>query len=393
MRPPHSRRRQVLATPGIPSLLCGAVLGRVAYGVLPVAVFLTFLHATSSLKAAALMSAVHGLAGAASFPLKGRVVDRHGRSALYVMSALALFATAACFVVAGVVALFALLLVAAIASPPVTSTVRSSLSSRTSGELSESAFALDAGLEEAAFLVGPALGGLSVATLGTRPSLLAAAALLAIAVVVLAPLQPNNAEAASPGSPRGRLSRGTWFIAGIFTTAALAQGLMAATIAAAARSLHSESLYGVLLSLDGAGSLIGLVVFGRLRLAPRRSIQIMSVLTVLLALPLLAAHSRLPLLLAVTLLGLPVASLAAALNVAVATVERPERRNEAFAVLVTCQNLAGAVGFAVGGAVVGSLGGTAPAVLGVASACLGFGLFTPAIARRLLTPSERAASD
>ena len=83
MSPPPPRWRQVLALPGVPALLVGAVLGRLAYGVLPVAVFLSLLQSSGSVRDAAVLSAVQGLVASVVFPWKGRLVDRFGATALW----------------------------------------------------------------------------------------------------------------------------------------------------------------------------------------------------------------------------------------------------------------------------------------------------------------------
>jgi predicted MFS family arabinose efflux permease len=369
--PPLSRRRQVIAVPGVPALLAGAVVGRFAYGVMPVAVFLSLLHASGSVRQAAALSAVYGLVGAVLFPRKGRLVDRHGRVALWGLALPSLSAAAGSFAVQGVWSLFGLLLVIAVSSPPVTSTVRAAWGARIPEHLRETAFSLDAGLEEVAFLAGPAAGGLLVATAGSRPTLLVVGLLLLAAVALLAALQVAADDA--PSSRAGGLSRGAHLVSGLLTTAALAQGLVGATIAVAAKDLRSSGLYGLLLSLDGLGSLLGLALFGAVALSGPRKLVLLAVLTPVLTVPLLLAHGTFPLLLAVTVLGVPVAAFVALLNARITNLEEPGRWNEAFSFLVTCQNLAGAVGFALGGVLADPLGRSGPAAVGAVVMCAGFG--------------------
>jgi MFS family permease len=380
--PPPSRWRQVIAVPGVPALLAGAVLGRFAYGVLPVAVFLSLLHASGSVRQAAALSAVYGLVAAVLFPRKGRLVDRYGRVALWGLALPSLAAASGSFAVQGVWSLFGLLLVVALCGPPVTSTVRAAWGARLPEHLRETAFALDAGLEEVAFLAGPAVGGLLVATVGSRPTLLFVGLLLLAAVALLAGLQVA-ADGPVPNRSGG-LSRGTHLVSGLLTTAALAQGLVGATIAVAAKDLHSSGLYGLLLSLDGLGALLGLALFGAVALSGARKLVLLAVLTPVLTVPLLLARGTVPLLLAVTVLGLPVAAFVALLNARLTELEEPGRWNEAFSFLVTCQNLAGAAGFALGGVLAGPLGRTGPAAVGTLVLCGGGALLLPL--RRLTAP-------
>lgn len=370
MSPPPSRWRQVIAVPGVPALLAGAVLGRFAYGALPVAVFLSLLHASGSVRQAATLSAVYGLVAAVLFPRKGRLVDRHGRVALWALALPSLAAVAGSFAVRGVWSLFGLLLIVAGCGPPVTSTVRAAWGARVPEHLRETAFSLDAGLEEVAFLAGPAVGGLLVATVGSRPTLLFVGLLLLTAVALLAGLQ---VVADGPVARRAEaLSRGTHLVSGLLTTAALAQGLVGATIAVAAKDLHSSGLYGLLLSLDGLGSLLGLALFGAVALSGARKLVLLAVLAPVLTLPLLLAHGTVPLLLAVTVLGLSAAAFVALLNARLTDLEEPGRWNEAFSFAVTCQNLAGAAGFALGGVLAAPLGRSGPAAVGALVLCAGF---------------------
>lgn len=374
MSPPLSRWRQVIAVPGVPTLLVGAVVGRLAYGVMPVAVFLSLLHTSRSVRQAAVLTAVQGLVGAVAFPWKGRLVDRRGRSALWWMAALALLSATGCLAARGTWLLFALLVALAATSPPVTSTVRAAWGARIPEGLRETAFAVDAALEETAFLVGPAFGGLGVALWGGRATTLLSAVLLLGAVALLAVLQAPPGERTAVAGRRGRLGPATRLVAGLLTTAALAQGLVGATLAVAA---SGTGVYGLLLSLEGIGSFLGLALLGAVALPAARKVMLLASAAPLLVLPLLLAHGVVALAITVTVLGLPAGSLVAALNARVTTLEAPNRWNEAFAVLVTCQNLASAAGFALGGVLASPLGRNGPALAGVIVLTGGFGVLLP----------------
>ena len=374
MSPPLPRWRQVIAVPGVPTLLVGAVLGRLAYGVMPVAVFLSLLHTSHSVREAAVLTAVQGLVGAVAFPCKGRLVDRRGRSALWWMAALCLLSGVGCLAARTTGPLFGLLVALAATSPPVTSTVRAAWGARIPERLRETAFAVDAALEEAAFLIGPALGGLGVALWGGRVTAMLSTVLLLGAVGLLVVLQaPPGAQIVKAGR-RGKLGPATRLIAGLLTTAALAQGLVGATLAVAA---SGTGVYGLLLSLEGIGSFIGLALLGAVALPAARKVMLLAVATPLFVLPLLLAHDVVAMAIAVTVLGLPAGSLVAALNARVTTLEDRNRWNEAFAVLVTYQNLAAAAGFALGGALASPLGRNGPALAGLIVLTTGFGVLLP----------------
>lgn len=386
MSPPLSRWRQVIAVPGVPVLIVAAVLGRLAYGVMPVAVFLSLLGASHSFGRAALLSAVQGLVGAVAFPWKGRLVDRSGRSALFWLAGLGLLCAVGGLAVTGVWPLFAVLVLLAAGSPPVTSTVRAAWGARTTDDLRDTAFALDAALEEAAFLVGPAAGGLGVALLGGPITVLLAAVLLAGAIAMLALLQtPPGEHSQLRVRPAGRLRPATRLIAGLLTVAALAEGLVGATLAVVA---SGTGVYGLLLSLEGAGSFLGLALLAAFHLSGTRKIALLAVASPLLVLPLLLAHGVLALAITVVVLGLPAGSLVAALNSRIADVESQTRWNEAFGVLVTCQNLAAAAGFAIGGLLAAPLGRNGPAAAGILVLIAGFALLLPPLLQHRPKPLE-----
>jgi predicted MFS family arabinose efflux permease len=376
--PPLSRWRQVIAVPGVSTLLVGAVLGRLAYGVMPVAVFLSLLHTSRSVREAAVLTAVQGLVGAVAFPWKGRLVDRRGRSARWWMAALCLLSGVGCLAARTTGPLFGLLVALAATSPPVTSTVRAAWGARIPVALRNTAFAVDAALEEAAFLIGPALGGVGVAVCGGRVTAMLSTVLLLAAVALLAVLQAPAGEQTVIAGRRGKLGPATRLIAGLLTTAAFAQGLVGATLAVAA---SGTGIYGLLLSLEGVGSFIGLALLGAVALPAARKVMLLAVATPLLVLPLLLAHGVLALAITVTVLGLPAGSLVAALNARVTNLEDQDRWNEAFAVLVTCQNLASAAGFALGGALASPLGQNGPALAGLIVLTTGFGLLLPKYSR------------
>ncbi len=376
-----SRWRQVVALPGVPALVAGSIAGRVAFGALPVAAYLALLRATGSVRDAAVLTAAEGLVGALSFPRKGRLVDRYGRPVLLVLAALTVLALVAATGPGALVA--GMLLLVGVLAPPVTSTVRATWGHLLggSGDLRETAFRLDAGLEEASFLGAPALGGVVAAAAGPHIALILVGLLLVTAALLLGAAAPE----AGSKVRRGSLTRSTHLVGVLLGLSALGQGLVGATIALAAQHLHSPTLYGVLLSLDGVGAFVGLALVATLtrRLTTGRRLGVLWTVTPLLMLPLAVSTSPVALVVTVTVVGLPVGAMIATLNAAVPVLEPEGRWNEAYSWLVTCQNLAGAAGFAAGGALAGRVTQGAPALLAAAVTGAGFGLAGPALTRRL----------
>jgi len=394
-----ARRPAVLSLPGATSLLLTAVAGRLGYGVLSVAVLLALARSTGSLALTTTLASVHGLVASVSLPVKGRLVDAFGAVVLRVgaVGALGSLVVAALLAGSGVVLFLPAVLVGALVAPPLTAIVRGCWGPVLAGheDLRDRAFALDTALEELAFLVGPAAGGVGVATVGAGWVLTGSGALLLLAAWSLAHrIASAGARVREPRTTRTTgLGRATWLAAGVLLLASVLSGLVGAAVLARATSLSGAALYGVLLSLEGVGALLGLLVLGRplRRLAAGPRTAVLAATSAGAALLLLAGvvTSSPPVVLALAVLavGLPSAVLVATLNAVVSSTEDPGRATEAFSVLVTCQNLGGLAGFALGGVLAEAGGAASPMVAGVALASLGWLLVVPALVRSLRTPA------
>ena len=184
------------------------------------------------------------------------------------------------------------------------------------------------------------------------------------------------------------LSRVTRLAAGVLLLASVLSGLVGAAVLARATSLSGAALYGVLLSLEGVGALLGLLVLGRplrrLGAGPRTAVlAATSAGAALLLAGVVPGSPPVALALAVLAVGLPSAVLVATLNAVVSSTEDPGRATEAFSVLVTCQNLGGLGGFALGGVLAEAAGPASPVVTGVALTVVGWLLVVPALGRAL----------
>ncbi len=389
-----ARRPAVLSLPGATPLLLTAVAGRLGYGVLPVAVLLALARSTGSLALATTLASVHGLVASVSLPVKGRLVDAFGAVVLRVgaVGALGSLVVAAMLAGSGVVLFLPAVLVGALVAPPLTAIVRGCWGPVLAGhdDLRDRAFALDAALEELAFLVGPAAGGVGVAMVGAGWVLAGSGALLLLAAWSLA-----HRIASAGARVRERrmtrttgLGRATRLAAGVLLLASVLSGLVGAAVLARATSLSGAALYGVLLSLEGVGALLGLLVLGRplrrLGAGPRTAVlAATSAGAALLLAGVVPSSPPVVLALAVLAVGLPSAVLVATLNAVVSSTEDPSRATEAFSVLVTCQNLGGLAGFALGGVLAEAAGPASPVVAGVTLAVVGWLLVVPALGRAL----------
>ncbi|MDX2680273.1 MULTISPECIES: hypothetical protein [Streptomyces] len=78
----------VLGSPYVARLLGGSLTSRLPNGMAPVAILLLATASGSSIAFGGLLSALYGLSSALSQPVKGRLMDRHGQSAVHLPAAL-----------------------------------------------------------------------------------------------------------------------------------------------------------------------------------------------------------------------------------------------------------------------------------------------------------------
>ncbi|MET8590433.1 hypothetical protein [Streptomyces sp. NPDC005078] len=78
----------VLGSPYVARLLGGTLTGRLPNGMAPVDILLWATASGSSIAFGGLLSALYGLSSALAQPVKGRLMDRHGQSAVHLPAAL-----------------------------------------------------------------------------------------------------------------------------------------------------------------------------------------------------------------------------------------------------------------------------------------------------------------
>ncbi|MDO5661717.1 MAG: MFS transporter [Brachybacterium sp.] len=174
--------RSVLSTPGIIPLLALGFFARLPFSTLALLLTLhTVLTLERSYLAAGLVVTASTLGVALSAPWRGRLVDRKGLRRAVAPSIVlqsAALAAAAYMPYAG---LIALAFVGGLFALPIWSVVRTSLSVMVPAARRRSAFALDAVSTELVFMVAPALMTIAVFAIGSRPTMLIVAALVAAA--------------------------------------------------------------------------------------------------------------------------------------------------------------------------------------------------------------------
>ncbi|MER7706027.1 MFS transporter [Kitasatospora sp. NPDC097605] len=195
--PPHASSarpgyRAVLAAPHAGRTFGAALLGRLSYGVVPLALLLAVRDATGSYSAAGAAMALFGLASVLLSPVRAGLVDRHGpRRALPPMAVLytaLLLAVAAATARPGTApaALAALVVAAGACTPPLGPVMRT-LWRRLLPDpaLLRRAYSLDGVSEELLFVTGPLLVGVLLPLVGPSGAVVAGAALLLTGALLL----------------------------------------------------------------------------------------------------------------------------------------------------------------------------------------------------------------
>lgn len=201
----HLLRRPAVARTFVPALV-----GRLAYGVLPLSLLFTVQHATGSFSTAATTMALNGLASL-SMPVKSRAIDRYGqRFVIPLITALmvAVLVVAAAMARANVTSAFPWLaagLAVGLASPPLGPSMRAQWRALVPEHSITRAYSLDAVSEETLYLIGPTIAAGILAFAPAYAGLLLCALLVIVGAVGLA-ASPAAVSTLSVG--QRRMARG-----------------------------------------------------------------------------------------------------------------------------------------------------------------------------------------
>lgn len=266
--------RLLLAGPAVARTFACALLGRLAYGVLPLCFLFTVRDATGSLALAASTSALLGLASLA-MPVHARLVDRLGQHRVLPVAAAA---WSACLV-AGVLlaqgdhppaAWLALGLLTGLSGPVLGPSMRAQWREiAPEGPQRRRAYALDAVGEESLYLVGPIVAGAVLATGPAWVGLLVAPALVWCGTLALAlsPYRPPAGDLAAPsGGARGREDGAGRALGGLVASLALFGAGSAAVfvgIAALADRAGRPGLAGLVEAALAVGAVTGGLLWAR----------------------------------------------------------------------------------------------------------------------------------
>lgn len=269
----RSNEPRILATPGAAALLGSSVLARLPLAMFSIALLVHAQRLTGSFAVAGLVSGAYAIASAASAPLLGSLVDRHGQSRVLVGGAIA---TAMVLGATGVLpastpplALVALAAATGLCTPPLAACVRSLLPAIVSGPRQlPRLFALESTLLEVTFVAGPPLA-LALASASSPSVALVFSGLVMLAGTLAFAAQPAS-RGRRPERPARRSRAGALRSAGIRTLVMILLGtgvVFGSTevgVTAAAHGLRDTAAAGPLLGFWGAGSLLGGIVATRL---------------------------------------------------------------------------------------------------------------------------------
>ncbi len=374
---------QLLRTRYVRSLLTANFIGRIPNGSGTVAILLYLTHSGFGYGRAGLATAAYGIATAVGSPILGRAVDRTRQVPVLLLSAVVSAGgyIALAFVDPGrrEIAVFGCVIVAGMFTPPLEACLRAIWSHvLDSDELVHSAFALDSGLQELIFIVGPLLAAGCASLIDPSFGLVFVTAVSVAGTVAYCLIDPVTAWKARRRTaehvirwwgPLGRFSVDAILVSFLFIGATI--GMLNLTAVAFADAANSSGQSGTVLGANAFGALFGGIAYGH---RPPRSaaVEHLPLLTGALtvgyvptAIIALAGASSLPLLCAaVFVAGIPLAPTIAAAFAALSTQTLPGTETEVFAWLVSMMLLGNAAGAAIsGGLIAGSGWGAGGAVI------------------------------
>lgn len=259
-----------------------ALLGRLSYGTVSLALLLAVKDVTGSYSVAGGLMALFGVASVSLSPARAALIDRYGpRRTLPPMAGLyAALLTALAFVTwrPGVSSfvLGALALTAGACTPPLGPVMRTLWSTLLPDrELLQRAYSLDGVAEELLFVSGPLLVGLVVQVAEPAAGVLLSAVLVFVGAVAMvsSPAVPRKrlsaapAPAGSPAAPRLRLHGIAALRNAVLVTAAVGLGLGAVDLLVVAFTEQHQQAAAVswVLAALSAGSAVGGLAYGAVR--------------------------------------------------------------------------------------------------------------------------------
>ena len=257
------RYRAVLAMPHMAALLGAAFLGRLPVAMYSLAVVLYLSAETGSFAVAGAATGAFAIAGGVTAPLIGRLIDRVGQTPVLVACAAGFPVSIGALIAVvsanlDVLAILACAVACGVAFPPLFATLRA-LISGLAGGLTETAFALEAMLQELFFIFGPLLVALIVAVASPQAALVVAAAMVLAGTLAFAATEPSRKwRGVTAESRAGALvSAGIRTIVVMSVVDGMTFGALEVALPAFAQDHGSAGTAGVMLGTLALGSLLG----------------------------------------------------------------------------------------------------------------------------------------
>jgi len=373
---------RVLRVPRMRALLASAVLTRMPIGINGLAVVLFLRAETGSFSEAGAAAGGLALGAGLGAPIGARLVDRFGPRVLLALACAhaALLAAIVALGTAGAPApaVVAAAVLAGTALPPTSSVLRSLYPRLLTGELVQTAYALDSVVTELIFVAGPVLVAVLVATVSPAAALaVSGAAVVGGSWLFVGRLPEGAGRRAADAAAQGRLgalrSPGIRTLVLSMLPVGVALGALEVSLPAFAEDHGGRSLAGVLIALWSIGSAAGGLAYGaRPRRAPLARVHLQIALLVPLSLaPVALADSPLTMGLLVIPAGLCIAPLIATRNELAGVVAPPGSETEAYTWPLTALVAGVAAGAAIAGALADGAGWRAAVLVGACTSALG----------------------
>lgn len=266
--------RQVLAMPGMRSLMLLAIVARVPIVAAPITLTLhVVLDLDRGYAAAGLLASVLTLASTVGGPLLGRLIDRRSLRTALLVSTVAEIIFWSMAPVLPYPVLLGAGAVLGLLTMPVFSVVRQSIAALVPADSRRPAYAIDSMAVELSFMVGPALAVLLVTQLSATVTMYLVGASIVLAGIGLYIQNPPVRTADEEAEAGVRVPRRQWlkpaFLALLVLTAATTAVLAATDIALVAELRASGDMgwIGLVMAMWALYSIIGGFVYGSLRRA------------------------------------------------------------------------------------------------------------------------------
>ena len=284
--------RLVLSLPGARYAFGLAIIGRLSYGIVTLALLFTVQNATQSFAVTGTVLGAFGIATLTA-PLKSRLMDRFGQPVVLMTLGLTFpLAVLALAMFAGLLTSYPTILVAlgalaGLATPPLGPAMRFLWAQMAQPQdLKQRAYSMDSVVEESLYVMGPAIAGGLIAVSSPEVALILTAALALVGTVGLATSPAARTHAGRGVRERTLVGVGPLKVRAFLSLlvavagAGLALGVIEITVAARAELEGNPASAGYVLAALAAGSVLGGLVWGKNSHHRRPSTQLIGLMAV-----------------------------------------------------------------------------------------------------------------